>query len=652
MGNTEIDLCQKNYMCNIFSIKNKNKRKSISLNIKNNKNNINSLSSNELFINQDHIENGEQIINSNNINQINLSYFRARNQKNSKFFLLNPYSRNSEILKKTISKNIKNKSTNFTRNGTLDIINTTKLSHLMDSKHNLKKKFFEKCINNNINDDNSNKNIEKNSQNKINKPTEEEDTIINSTLSQKSLHSIQSCPLRNNKDINNIMNINNISEIKEMKESEENKELSDKENEIISEKQIELFEKSIKTDRYSQDSQLKKLKNAKNLIKGLKGSNFKYSEKSLIKARFSKNFTINESQRRKIREINKNINEKFKGKISSKSIPEVRHLEPEHPLNFLLIKREIKSSLFPLNKKSFNIITYKEDNSKQYSYFDNGIANGITKYIISNKKNIIFEGEFENGFPKGYGKYSIVNEGRFYEGIWDKEILIGIETWKDGTIYMGNFENNKKNGVGMYRWPDGTIYYGEWKNDNMEGYCQILYADDRRYEGQILNNVKNGYGEFTWKKTRKYFGNYVNDLKDGFGIYVFDIKSFQIYIGFWHKGKMEGIGAMICGDKIYYGKWSKGEKIENYISRKDLKIKYKSNKLKTGSNLINHRSMINIQNSKIKLDLNNKNSKKDYHNKTKIELEKCIDFLCKDFKILKNYIINLFIKSNRILIKG
>ena len=100
----------------------------------------------------------------------------------------------------------------------------------------------------------------------------------------------------------------------------------------------------------------------------------------------------------------------------------------------------------------------------------------------------------------------------------------------------------------------------------MDGYCQILYADDKKYEGQILNNIKNGYGEFTWKKTRKYFGNYVNDLKDGFGIYIFDIKSFKLYIGFWNKGKMDGIGAIISGDKIYYGKWSKGKKIENFIN--------------------------------------------------------------------------------------
>ena len=635
MGNTENNFCQKsNYICNIFPIRNRDNRKSNSLNIKNNNNKTNNLTSNELFINQRPIENGEQIIHSNSINKTNPSFFSSQNKKISKYFLLNPYSKNNAIkinnTQKTMPRNNENKMFIFSKSSTLDIINTTYKPRIMDLKHNYNYKNIENNINN-INYDNSNKNIEQNSQIKMNKTTEEEDTIINSSLSVSSIHSIHTCSLRKNQEINNITNINNNIDIKEIKENESESDIL---KEIISENEIELF-----PEKKSQDN---KANNQTNLIKDLQDSKFKCSQKYFIRTRFSKNFTINKSQRRKVVENDKHIHKKYKEIGSSKTIPEVRHFDPEHPLNCLMIKRHIKSSLFPLNKKSFNIITYKEDNSKQYAYFNNGIANGISKFIISNKK-IIFEGEFENGFPKGYGRYSILNKENFYEGIWDKEILIGIEIWKDGTIYMGDFQNNKKNGVGMYRWPDGTIYYGEWKNDNMEGFCQIFYSDDRKYEGQILNNVKNGYGEFTWKKTRKYLGYYVNNLKDGFGIYIFDIKSFQVYIGFWHKGKMEGIGAMISGDKIYYGKWLKGEKIENYINGKELKIKYKSTELIMGFNIVNHRSNINIENSNIKINYNNK---KIYHFEAKLEVEKCIDFICKDFKTLRTYIINLFIKSN------
>ena len=437
MGNTENDFCQKsNYICNIFPIQNKDKRKSISLNINNNiNNNNNSLSSNDFFVNKMQIENGEH--NSSNINVSNSGFFPPMKNKNfSKYFLIKPNSRNSSIqlrnIQKIKNKNFenKNKTINVQRSCTLDIINNQNLSYIMD----LKKNFNKNKLNNNsnFNDNNINKDLDKNLQIKYDISTEEEETIINYSLSEDSIPSIQSCPLINN-NTNHLMNINNNSEISEIKEIKESEEYSNKDNEIISEKQMELLE--IKSEDFPE----KDIKKKNNLIKGLKSSNFKFSHKSLIRARFSKHFTINESKKRKIRESNKKLNTKFNQKQSTQSIPEARHFDPEHPLNFLTVKRQIQSSLFPLNKKAFNIIIYKEDNSKQYSYFDNGIANGITKYIISDKMKIYFEGEFENGFPKGYGKYSIISEGKYYEGIWDKEILIGIETWKDGTIYMGNF---------------------------------------------------------------------------------------------------------------------------------------------------------------------------------------------------------------------
>ena len=33
------------------------------------------------------------------------------------------------------------------------------------------------------------------------------------------------------------------------------------------------------------------------------------------------------------------------------------------------------------------------------------MPNGITKFVIDEENNIIFKGEYENGYPKGYGLY-------------------------------------------------------------------------------------------------------------------------------------------------------------------------------------------------------------------------------------------------------
>ena len=626
MGNLENGYCQNSYyLCNLFSDRNKKIRKSISLDVKNYTNNsfgINSIISTERMK-----ESEEFISNSRNLNNI-IKSNQTKIVSNSKFFLINPNLKdNSGITynKKEISNKKPKKVSFLSKNNSCLNINNKKQLYITNLKNN---------VNIKKNND-SNKNIifelEMNN-------SSDEDTIINNSIIDDSFNFIEDLSkaqtenyerntLKISKEIKKENKISKLNKIKEMKESDEFSE--GKSN--SSENKINLFEGSLNS---SQSNDLIRYQNS--LIKGLKVYNFKYSHNSMIKTHHArKNQTIKETKRPTLKRIDNSVRNVFGAKPSNVSIPQARHLDPDHPLNYLTLNRKIKSSLYPLSKNSFNIINYIEDNSKQYSYFKNGIANGITKYIISKKKKIIYEGEFENGFPKGYGKYTISNEGRSYEGIWNKEIKIGIETWNDGTIYMGDFKNNKKDGVGIYRWNDGTIYYGEWKNNNMDGYCYINYADDKRYEGEMMNGTKNGYGEFTWKPIRKYIGYYANDLKEGFGIYIWNIKTFQIYVGFWNKGKMEGIGMLLNGKNIYYGKWSKGVKIEQFKNKRELKKKYKSTDLKMASGLIN-----NLVNNAIK---------KNTRYEAKIQLEKCIDLMCNDYNEIKSFIINIFIKTNQCL---
>lgn len=41
----------------------------------------------------------------------------------------------------------------------------------------------------------------------------------------------------------------------------------------------------------------------------------------------------------------------------------------------------------------------------------------------------------------------------------------GTETWPDGSIYIGDFKNGKKDGRGIYKWAQGSVYEGEWKSN-------------------------------------------------------------------------------------------------------------------------------------------------------------------------------------------
>ena len=41
----------------------------------------------------------------------------------------------------------------------------------------------------------------------------------------------------------------------------------------------------------------------------------------------------------------------------------------------------------------------------------------------------------------------------------------GVYSWKNGSIYHGNFENGHKNGNGTYKIMNGDSYIGEYKDD-------------------------------------------------------------------------------------------------------------------------------------------------------------------------------------------
>ena len=161
MGNTENDFCQKsNYICNIFPIQKNDKKKSISLQLKNNVNDNNSISSNDYYINKIQIENGEH--NSNNLNFSNSSFVPSQNKNVPKYFLIKPNSRNSSIKLRNKPKiKYNNKTTNVQRSCTLDIINRQNSSYIIDLKKNFKKNNFNNIK---INNNDSNINLDKNIQ--------------------------------------------------------------------------------------------------------------------------------------------------------------------------------------------------------------------------------------------------------------------------------------------------------------------------------------------------------------------------------------------------------------------------------------------------------------------------------------------------------
>lgn len=45
----------------------------------------------------------------------------------------------------------------------------------------------------------------------------------------------------------------------------------------------------------------------------------------------------------------------------------------------------------------------------------------------------------------------------------------GVYKWANGSLYKGNWDQNKISEYGEYNWNDGRTYQGYWLDNNMHG---------------------------------------------------------------------------------------------------------------------------------------------------------------------------------------
>ena len=62
----------------------------------------------------------------------------------------------------------------------------------------------------------------------------------------------------------------------------------------------------------------------------------------------------------------------------------------------------------------------------------------------------------------------------------------GEMLWPDGTKYIGQFENNKREGVGRMLWQNSQKwqqYYGEWHKGKQDGVGVLQLNDGTKFSG-------------------------------------------------------------------------------------------------------------------------------------------------------------------------
>jgi len=131
--------------------------------------------------------------------------------------------------------------------------------------------------------------------------------------------------------------------------------------------------------------------------------------------------------------------------------------------------------------------------------------------------------------------------------------------YEDGSVYIGEWKNERRSGSGKLVEKDGTVYEGEWRNDIPYGYGKKTFSNGTYYIGGIKGSSREGWGEFFWDDGCFYVGKWEGNCMHGVGEFVWPDK--RTYKGEWENAKMHGFGIMIGkkGQK-YEGYWRKGKR--------------------------------------------------------------------------------------------
>lgn len=128
--------------------------------------------------------------------------------------------------------------------------------------------------------------------------------------------------------------------------------------------------------------------------------------------------------------------------------------------------------------------------------------------------------------------------------------------YKDGSEYIGQFENGCRHGFGELISPTEQ-YVGQWRADVHHGDGHMIWPDGRVYRGQLHMGKLHGSGRMEWTSPRGamvYEGEYVNQLKHGNGRYIWP--DGRVYCGTWVRGKRWGTGTFtITNGEQRHGVW-------------------------------------------------------------------------------------------------
>eukprot|EP00357_Protocruzia_adherens_P022715 CAMPEP_0115042120 /NCGR_PEP_ID=MMETSP0216-20121206/46085_1 /TAXON_ID=223996 /ORGANISM="Protocruzia adherens, Strain Boccale" /LENGTH=382 /DNA_ID=CAMNT_0002424191 /DNA_START=565 /DNA_END=1713 /DNA_ORIENTATION=- len=156
------------------------------------------------------------------------------------------------------------------------------------------------------------------------------------------------------------------------------------------------------------------------------------------------------------------------------------------------------------------------------------------KWTASSK----YIGDWNNNVKEGFG-VQIYPNGDKYEGQWEGNMRHGQGTYwtsegvnKLRRLYTGDWENDMRHGRGTYFFKNEDRYDGYWFENKQHGEGRMIYANGDIYEGQWNQGTRSGYGVLTKRNGDHYEGHWVDDKREGQGSFFFSAKR-KLFIGEW-----------------------------------------------------------------------------------------------------------------------
>ncbi|XP_002731054.1 uncharacterized protein LOC100366738 [Saccoglossus kowalevskii] len=101
-------------------------------------------------------------------------------------------------------------------------------------------------------------------------------------------------------------------------------------------------------------------------------------------------------------------------------------------------------------------------------------------------------------------------------------VLRGVYMLPNGDKYDGEYSRSEegvleRNGYGEHTTSEGTVYQGNWENDKMNGHGKLMHPSGAIYEGDFVNNQFTGKGRYTWPDGSYYDGPFIENRMEGEG---------------------------------------------------------------------------------------------------------------------------------------